>query len=86
MFQITLFDKVLFQKCFFLLLCVGLWVGLFLRWTEHAQNLKEAREEIWNIMKEHRERIGPDQTNHTPSTHCETFTPFENLMDELTIF
>ncbi|KAI7804533.1 myotubularin-related protein 9 isoform X1 [Triplophysa rosa] len=62
-----------------------LWTGLFLRWTEHSQNMEEARDEIWNIKKEHRERIGPDHNNHTSSIHCETFTPFENLMDELTI-
>lgn len=66
-------------------LCMGLWVGLFLRWTEYAQNMEEAREEMWSIMKEHREKAGPDRTNKTPSTHCDTLTPFENLMDELTI-
>lgn len=66
-------------------LFVGLWVGLFLRWTEYSQNMEEARDEIWNIKKEHRDRIGPDQNNHTTSIHCETFTPLENLMDELTI-
>ncbi|XDV43233.1 hypothetical protein PO909_011749 [Leuciscus waleckii] len=62
-----------------------LWTGLFLRWTEYAQNMEEAREEVWSIVKEHRERAGPDRTNNTPSTHCDTLTPFENLMDELTI-
>lgn len=66
-------------------LCMGLWVGLFLRWTEYAQNMEEAREEVWSIVKEHRDRAGPDRTNKMPSTHCDTLTPFENLMDELTI-
>lgn len=64
---------------------MGLLVGLFLRWTEYAQNMEEAREEVWSIVKEHRERPGPDRTNNTLSTHCDTLTPFENLMDELTI-
>ncbi len=63
----------------------GIWVGMFLRWTEYAQNMDEAREEVWSIVKEHRERAGPDQTNNTLSTHCDSLTPFENLMDELTI-
>ncbi|XP_016384679.1 myotubularin-related protein 9-like isoform X1 [Sinocyclocheilus rhinocerous] len=62
-----------------------LWTGMFLRWTEYAQNMEEAREEVWSIVKEHRERAGPDRTNNTLSTHCDTLTPFENLMDELTI-
>ncbi|XP_016125435.1 myotubularin-related protein 9-like [Sinocyclocheilus grahami] len=62
-----------------------LWTGMFLRWTKHAQNMEEAREEVWRIVKEHRERAGPDRTNNTLSTHCDTLTPFENLMDELTI-
>ncbi|XP_039502869.1 myotubularin-related protein 9-like isoform X1 [Pimephales promelas] len=62
-----------------------LWTGLFLRWTEYAQNMEEAREEVWSIVKEHRERAAPDRTNNMSSTHCDTLTPFENLMDELTI-
>ncbi|XP_056333539.1 myotubularin-related protein 9 isoform X4 [Danio aesculapii] len=64
-----------------------LWTGLFLRWTEYAQNMEEAREEVWSIVKEHKERAGSDRTNNnnTTSTHCDTLTPFENLMDELTI-
>ncbi|XP_043119366.1 myotubularin-related protein 9-like isoform X2 [Puntigrus tetrazona] len=62
-----------------------LWTGMFLRWTEYAQNMEEAREEVWSIVKEHRERAGPDPTNNTLSTHCDSLTPFENLMDELTI-
>ncbi|XP_052386461.1 myotubularin-related protein 9-like isoform X3 [Carassius gibelio] len=62
-----------------------LWTGLFLRWTEYAQNMEEAREEVWSIVKEHREQAGPDRTNNMLSTHCDTLTPFENLMDELTI-
>uniref|UniRef100_A0A671Q144 Zgc:154055 n=1 Tax=Sinocyclocheilus anshuiensis TaxID=1608454 RepID=A0A671Q144_9TELE len=33
-----------------------LWTGMFLRWTEYAQNMEEAREEVWSIVKEHRER------------------------------
>jgi len=47
--------------------------------------MEEAREEVWSIVKEHRERAAPDQTNNMSSTHCDTLTPFENLMDELTI-
>lgn len=63
-----------------------LWTGLFLRWTEYAQNMEEAREEVWSIVKEHKERAGSDRTkNNNTSTHCDTLTPFENLMDELTI-
>uniref|UniRef100_A0A8C1VQ81 Zgc:154055 n=1 Tax=Cyprinus carpio TaxID=7962 RepID=A0A8C1VQ81_CYPCA len=62
-----------------------LWTGLFLRWTEYAQNMEEAREEVWSIVKEHREQAGHDRTNNMLSTHCDTLTPFENLMDELTI-
>ncbi|XP_059376349.1 myotubularin-related protein 9-like isoform X1 [Carassius carassius] len=34
-----------------------LWTGMFLRWTEYAQNMEEAREEVWSIVKEHRERV-----------------------------
>uniref|UniRef100_A0AAR2KCW5 Myotubularin phosphatase domain-containing protein n=1 Tax=Pygocentrus nattereri TaxID=42514 RepID=A0AAR2KCW5_PYGNA len=62
-----------------------LWTGLFLRWTEHAETMAEAREEIWTIIKEHRERTGAEETTHTPPTHRDTFTAVENLMDELTI-
>ncbi|KAL7861480.1 hypothetical protein SRHO_G00129210 [Serrasalmus rhombeus] len=62
-----------------------LWTGLFLRWTEHAETMAEAREEIWTIVKEHRERTGAEETTHTPPTHRDTFTAVENLMDELTI-
>ncbi|XP_042598269.1 myotubularin-related protein 9-like isoform X2 [Cyprinus carpio] len=62
-----------------------LWTGMFLRWTEYAQNMEEAREEVWSIVKEHRERVDPDRSNNTLDTHCDTLTPLENLMDELTI-
>ncbi|KAI4899852.1 hypothetical protein NFI96_027010 [Prochilodus magdalenae] len=62
-----------------------LWTGLFLRWTEHAETMAEAREEIWTIVKEHREQTGAEETTRTPLTHRDTFTAVENLMDELTI-
>ncbi|XP_072546129.1 myotubularin-related protein 9 isoform X1 [Salminus brasiliensis] len=62
-----------------------LWTGLFLRWTEHAEAMDEAREEIWAIVKEHSKSTGPVETTYTPLNLCDTFTAMENLMDELTI-
>ncbi|TRY98015.1 hypothetical protein DNTS_032621 [Danionella cerebrum] len=55
------------------------------RWTEVARDMEEVQEEVWGIVKKHREKAKPEQTKNTSNTHCETLTPFVNLVDELTI-
>ncbi|XP_066538376.1 myotubularin-related protein 9 isoform X2 [Hoplias malabaricus] len=62
-----------------------LWTGLFLRWTEYAETMNKAREEIWTIVKEHTERNGTEESTQTSLNHYNTFTVMENFMDELTI-
>ncbi|XP_026884568.2 myotubularin-related protein 9 isoform X2 [Electrophorus electricus] len=62
-----------------------LWTGLFLRWTEYAQTMDEAREEIWTIVKERKETDRPKGCAHTTLSRHDSFTNVENLMDELTV-
>ncbi|XP_062863559.1 myotubularin-related protein 9-like isoform X2 [Trichomycterus rosablanca] len=65
---------------------IQLWTGLFLRWTEHAQMMDEAREEIRSIVKENRtEKMEEDEALHKLLTHRDVLTSAENDMDELTI-
>ncbi|XP_076848193.1 myotubularin-related protein 9 isoform X2 [Brachyhypopomus gauderio] len=63
-----------------------LWTGLFLRWTEHAQIMDEAREEVWTLVKEHKETSRPDGCTHTAPSPPDSVTSVGNLMDELTVF
>ncbi|XP_030642516.1 myotubularin-related protein 9 isoform X1 [Chanos chanos] len=62
-----------------------LWSGFFLRWTEHAQNMEEARQEIWTIVNQYREKAGVEETSQALSKHCEPLSVVENLMEELTV-